>query len=156
MSCFILLKGNSAEGEDVLWLYASVADSTRDGNERPETPQGPGNGGWLSCQSQLSESIPSQAPWHGLGNNLPAACPFPSHSQEHPAPRSNAIGTQAMPGAALAPCVRADVPGTLCPDLDPVFHPELSIGGRGEQVSKATAISNSPALGAWTFQTHQI
>lgn len=52
-----------------------------------------------------------------------------------------------MPGAAPAPRVRADALGTLCPDPEPVSHPEPSIGGRREQVSKATAISNRPALG---------
>lgn len=103
MSCFILLKGNSAKGEDVPWLDGSMAGSIGDGNERSGTPQSPGNGGRLCCQSQLSESDPSQsesdpsqAPWHGLRNNFPADFPFPSRSQEHPEePRG---GMPSVPG----------------------------------------------------------
>lgn len=56
-------------------------------------------------------------------NNLPACFPFPSRSEEHPTLRSDAIGTQAIQGAAPALCVRANVPGTCtltwipCPTL---------------------------------------
>lgn len=119
--------------------------------QNPPRDQGMGDGCAGSACPSPSLPVPSQAPWHRLGNNLPAAFPFPSCSQEHPNPRSDAIRTQAMLGVVPAPCMRADVPGTLCPNLDPVSHPELGIRGRGEQVSKAMAVSNSPAPGGLGF-----
>lgn len=106
----------------------------------------------------------------GVGCAVRASCPSPSPLQPprmgqkitslllflSPAttgascPRSDAIGTQEMLGAAPAPCMRADIPGTSpCPSLEPLSHPELSIEGCREQVSKATAVNNSstPGLG---------
>lgn len=106
----------------------------------------------------------------GVGCAVRASCPSPSLLQPHqmgqnitsllfflfPAttgascPRSNAIGTQEMLGAAPAPCMRTDSPGTLCPKLEPLSHPELSIEGCREQVSKATAVNTAqPSLGLY-------
>lgn len=63
--------------------------------------------------------------------------------------RSNAIGTWEMLEAAPALCMRADNPGTLCPKLEPLSHPELSIEGCREQVSKATAVNSPPQSGLY-------
>lgn len=81
MSCFILLKGERAQGRDVPWLTVRVKGSAGDGIEKSRTPWGPRNGGWLCCQSQLPKSIPSPAPSDETENNLPAVFPFPSQNR---------------------------------------------------------------------------
>lgn len=122
----------------MLRITVSVTGSAGDGIERSGAPWGPRNGGWLCCQSQLSKSIPSPAPSDGTANNLPSA--FPS-------PYSSILSKERChwcPGdAGGCPSPVHESRGTLSPKLEPLSHPELSIEGCREQVSKATDVNNS-------------
>lgn len=110
----------------------------------------------VGCAVKASYPSPSLPQPHQMRQKIISLLFFLSPARTGAScPRSDAIGTQEMLGDAPAPCMRADISGTLCPKLEPLPHPELSIEGCREQVRKATAVNNSSAQ-SWALQTLQI
>lgn len=133
----------------MLCLTVSVTGTAGDGVEKSGTPWGPRNGGWLCCQSQLPKSIPCQAPQMGQNKyNLPAAFPFPSHNRSI-LPKEQCHCYPGDAGGCSSPVHESRHPKDPVPKLEPLSHPELSLEGCREQVSKATAVNSPPQSGLY-------